>query len=680
MTSRTWPHWRHLPRDTRDTLFLLAVIAWTALPHLLHLPIWCALLCISVLLWRTQLALRNAPLPGKWVLGGVLLVALGLTQWSFHTLLGKQSGVALLLVLMALKTLELRARRDAFVVFFLGFFLVLTHFLYSQSLWVAAAMLVSVWGLLTGLVLAHMPSGIPSLQQAAKLSLRCAVLGTPIMVLLFVFFPRIGPLWGVPHDGRATTGLSGTMSMGSVAEVAQDERVALRLKFFGPVPSPEILYFRGPVLTHFDGNTWHAVNHDFMPPKRLENLRPHGPKLEYEITLEPTDLALLPMLEATPSLPELEGLSTWRRDDLSWATQRPVTERLRFTTAAYPNFNYGPLTPNEVGVSMAQLRLPQGYNPRLLAWANALVGRPEHLRSNASALALAVMQHIQTGGYHYTLSPGFYGENNPKGTLDEFWFDRRAGFCEHFAASFVVIMRAMNIPARVVTGYQGLDPQMQDGYHLVRMSYAHAWAEYWQPGAGWLRADPTAAVAPDRIERSRRLAPRPGAIASAIDAVDPRLWSGLRDLWETVDNRWNQWVLRYTRGQQMNLLKDWGIASPGWEDLAKLLVLSLSLLSLASAAWALWDRYRQDPWQRLHLALCKAWQRLGLDAQPHHTPRQMAALLQTRFGANASAPITQMLLTLEQQRYSRLASAKPSAKWWSDVSVQLRRLRVLARP
>jgi protein-glutamine gamma-glutamyltransferase len=460
MLTRTWPDWRHLPRDTRDTLFLLTVIAWTALPHLLHLPIWCSLLCLSVLLWRTQLALRNAPLPGKWVLGAVLLLALGLTQWSFQTLLGKQSGVALLLVLMALKTLELRARRDAFVVFFLGFFLVLTHFLYSQSLWVASAMLVSVWGLLTGLVLAHMPSGIPSLRQAAKLSLRCAALGTPIMVLLFVFFPRIGPLWGVPHDGRASTGLSGTMSMGSVAEVAQDERIALRLKFFGPVPSPEILYFRGPVLTHFDGNTWHALNHDYMPPRRLDTLRPQGPQLTYEITLEPTDLALLPMLEATPALPEIEGLNTWRRDDLSWATQRPVTERVRLTTAAYPNFSYGPLSPNEAGVSMAQLLLPKGYNPRLIAWADALVRRPEHQRSNASALASAIMQHIQHGGYRYTLSPGIYGEHNPKGTLDEFWLDRRAGFCEHFAASFVVIMRAMNIPARVVTGYQGLDPQM----------------------------------------------------------------------------------------------------------------------------------------------------------------------------------------------------------------------------
>ena len=232
--SWLWPGWSRLPRDARDTLFLLGVIGWTVLPHVWHLPFWCSLLTVLMLLWRAQLAISNAPLPGRWALVAVLLVAAGLTFWSFKTLLGKEPGVTLAVVLMALKTLELRARRDAFVVFFLGFFLILTHFLYSQSLPVAAAMLVSVWGLLTALVLAHMPVGQPSLRQAGRLAARTALLGAPIMALLFMLFPRIGPLWGVPQDGQARTGLSNSMRMGSVAEVAQDESVAMRLRFEGP--------------------------------------------------------------------------------------------------------------------------------------------------------------------------------------------------------------------------------------------------------------------------------------------------------------------------------------------------------------------------------------------------------------------------------------------------------------
>ena len=196
-----WPGWRHLPRESRDTLFLLGVIGWTVLPHAFHLPGWCIALTAVVLAWRAAVALTHGSLPGRWILVAVLAVAVGLTFWSFRTLLGKEPGITMAVVLMALKTLELRARRDAFVVFFLGFFLILTNFLYSQTLPVAAAMLVSVWGLLTALVLAHMPVGQPSLRQAATLSARTALLGAPIMVLLFVLFPRVGPLWGVPQDG-----------------------------------------------------------------------------------------------------------------------------------------------------------------------------------------------------------------------------------------------------------------------------------------------------------------------------------------------------------------------------------------------------------------------------------------------------------------------------------------------
>ena len=259
--------WRHLPREARDTLFLLGVIAWTVMPHLPNVPVWCGVLTAVVLLWRARLALTNAPLPGRWVLVAVLALAAGLTLWSFKTLLGKEPGVTLAVVLMALKTLELRARRDAFVVFFLGFFLVLTHFLFSQSLAVAAAMLASVWGLLTALVLAHMPVGQPSLRKAGSLALRTALLGAPIMVLLFVLFPRIGPLWGVPQDAGGKTGLSNSMRMGTMAQIAQDDRIAMRIKFEGAAPPPQAMYFRGPVFARFDGKTWNPSYTSSTPPK-----------------------------------------------------------------------------------------------------------------------------------------------------------------------------------------------------------------------------------------------------------------------------------------------------------------------------------------------------------------------------------------------------------------------------
>jgi len=661
--------WQRLPRDARDTLFMLFVIGWTVLPHIGHLPAWCSLLTLTVLLWRAQLAVSNAALPGRWVLIAVLMVAAGLTLWSFRTLLGKEPGVTMVVVLMALKTLELRARRDAFVVFFLGFFIVLTHFLYSQSLLVALAMLVSVWGLLTALVLVHMPVGQPSLRQASTLAARTALWGAPIMALLFVLFPRIGPLWGVPQDGLAKTGLSNTMRMGAFAELANDDGIALRVRFDGPVPQPEAMYFRGPVLTQFDGVEWRVSNFDgFASLRAPANLRVRGEPTRYEMTLEPLRLNSLPLLEATGTAPVIEGYRTLALPDLQWVVNRPVTERLRFSAEAWPTFNHGPVTASPA--LREHVELPPGYNPRTLAWAAALRRDPANANADARALAAVLMNHIRTQGYSYTVAPGEYGRD----AVDEFWLDRREGFCEHFASAFVVVMRALDVPARIVTGFQGTDPTPIDGYYTVRQSSAHAWAEYWQPGIGWVRADPTAAVAPDRINRGRRLAPPPGLVAGALGNVSPELLESLRSGWEAVNNRWNQWVLNYSRGQQIDMLKNLGIDAPNWADLALLLIGTLSALALAGAAWAWWDHHRIDPWVRQMDRLRGALRQRGLDSAAHEAPRALAARIRARFGAQGDTLVA-LLDTLEQQRYSRRTSARPDTALTRSFISQARGLR-----
>lgn len=668
-----WPGLGHLPRDTRDTLFLLCVIGWTVLPHVSHLPVWCSLLTLVVLLWRARLAIVNAPLPGRWPLVAVLLIAAALTFWSHHTLLGKEAGVTMAVVLMALKTLELRARRDAFVVFFLGFFLILTHFLYSQSLPVAVAMLISVWGLLTSLVLAHMPVGRPGMRQVAGLSARTALLGAPIMALMFVLFPRVGPLWGVPHDGQSKTGLSNSMRMGSIAEVAQDDSVAMRLRFDGPPPPPEAMYFRGPVLSRFDGQEWRTSVDSLHPyGEPVRNLRTAGTPLHYEMTIEPSRLNVLPLLEAAVRAPLIEGQRVIALPDLEWRTSRPLYERLRFSTEAFTDFRYGPT--NRALNLQEDLELPPGYNSRTLEWAWALHRQPRLVNAGPRALADAVLQHIRTAGFSYTLAPGGYGEDDPKAAIDEFWLGRRAGFCEHFAAAFVVVMRALDVPARVVTGYQGVDPVPVDGFYLVRQSAAHAWAEYWQPDIGWTRADPTAAVAPDRIQRGTRLLPRPGVVAGALDAVDPALFDQLRNGWETVNNRWNQWVLNYSRGRQIELLKNLGFDAPSWEDLALLLIGTLTAAAGVGLGWAWWNRHRIDPWTRQMDRLRIALRRAGIEAAPHDPPRVLAARLRARFGA-AGEPACALLDALERQRYSRAAIARPDTALTRRFVAGLRAIR-----
>ncbi|MDE2161137.1 MAG: DUF3488 domain-containing transglutaminase family protein, partial [Burkholderiales bacterium] len=621
-----------MPRDARDTLFQLAVIGWAVAPHLLHVPPWCAALSVALLGWRAWLALSGAALPRRWVVSALLALAAVLTLSAQHTLLGKEAGITMLVVLMALKMLELRARRDALVVFFLGFFLVLTNFLYSQSLATGLWLLVAVWGLLTALALAHMPVGRPPLARAAAVALRSALWGLPLMALLFVLFPRIGPLWGLPQDAAARTGLSGSMELGTMSQIAEDDAIAMRLRFFGPVPPADQMYFRGPVLSHFDGRTWTRL----VPSVRVA-LRPRlelelrGPPLRYEITLEPSRQAMLPLLEMTPDLPgaapHIEGWMLTQRPDGQWQTDRPVNERLRLQASAWLDYRHGPRQP--VPGLADLLALPAGANPRTLQWAHALAQRPELAGATPARLAQAVLDHIRHGGYTYTLDPGTY--DGPD-VIDAFWIDRKRGFCEHFASAFVVVMRALGVPARIVTGYQGTDPAPQDGWWIVRQRDAHAWAEIWQQGKGWMRVDPTAAVAPDRIEHGHSLAPRPGLVAGTLVDLDPELAQRLRTALERLDNRWNQWVLNYAGCQQLDLLRALGYTAPSRQDLATLLILLLCTLALAGAGWAWWDRRRQDPWQRLQQRVQRRLQALGVAVAAHEDPRRRAAKVRAALG------------------------------------------------
>jgi transglutaminase-like putative cysteine protease len=670
--KRLWPGWGHLTRDARDTLFLLGLIGWTVLPHLFHLPLWCAVLTAAVLLTRGVLALKGAALPGRWSLVGVLVLTTGLTFWSYGSLLGKEPGVAMAVALMAIKTLELRARRDAFVVFFLGFFLILTQFLYSQSLLVALAMLISVWGLLSALVLASMPVGKPPLSLVMRVAGKTALLGAPLMVAMFMLFPRINPLWGVPQDNQSGMGLSNTMSFGSVAVLAQNEGVAMRIRFDGPPVPAQAAYFRGPVLGHFDGMEWTVQQPSFpavLTPRA--DLAVRGEAIGYEVTLEPLRLKSIPLLEASSVAPQIDGVRVAQTDDLQWLADQPLYSRVRFRSVAHTDFSHGPLVPL-IGLQ-DHIDLPPGYNPRTLAWAMAMRRQPRYAEASADVLAAALMEHIRTGGYSYTLTPGAYGEIDARSAVDEFWLDRKLGFCEHFAAAFVVVMRALDVPARVVTGYQGFDAAPVDGFHVVRHSNAHAWAEYWREGVGWVRADPTTAVAPERVLSNRRLVAAPGLMDGAMGLVGPRVLAQFRESWEAVNNRWNQWVLDYSRGTQLDLLSRMGFSQPDWQDLAWLMVAACGGLSLAATGWAWWERQRIDPWKRQMTQLRAALLRLGVPSADHDSPRTLAQRVRTQLG-EAGEPLARGFDAIDAARYGRHAQTRPDPQLTREFTAHARRL------
>jgi transglutaminase-like putative cysteine protease len=639
-----------LPREARDTLFLLAVIGWVVLPHVAHLPWWCSLLTAGVLAWRARLAVTGRPLPGKWWLGALIVIALAATLATHRTVLGRDAGVTLIVVLLALKTLELRARRDAFVVFFLGFFAMLTNFFFSQSLLTAGAMMLALLGLLTALVNAHMPAGRPTLLEAAKIAGRMALLGAPIMAALFVLFPRFAPLWGIPNDAMTgRSGLSSTIEVGNVASLALDDSIAFRIKFEGQPPRRETLYFRGPVLSQFDGRQWRAF--DARPDAavasfavRTSRLEVQGPPVRYEVTLEPHNRPWLLLLDAASRPPLAGGAEVFMTPDLQWVSARPVVDLLRYRAESHAAFRHGP--ERRIQVPSDYTRLPADFNPRTRAMAREI--QQAH-PGNRTAQVQEALTRLRTGGYLYTLEPGVYGTH----TADEFWFDRKQGFCEHIASAFVILLRGMDIPARIVTGYQGGDINAVDGFWTIRQSDAHAWAEVWLEGQGWARIDPTSYVAPTRIGSLQRLQPTPGFLAGAFAAtVDPTLLANFRAAWEALNNSWNQWVLNYTQSKQLDLLKNLGFTSPSWEDLSYVLLALIVAAAIIGAAWTYWERTQHDPWLRLLARARRRLARQGVNLPPSAPPRQVAAAVTTRFGADARA-LADWLLRLEDVRYAR---------------------------
>ncbi|MBU3740442.1 MAG: DUF3488 domain-containing protein, partial [Rhodoferax sp.] len=585
-------------------------------------------------------------------------------------LLGREPGATLIVALLTLKTLELRARRDAFVVLFLCFFTMLTTFFFSQSLITAGLMLVGLLGLLTALVNAHLPAGRPPLRQALQVAARMLLLGAPVMAVLFVLFPRMGPLWGLPNDALAgQTGLSENMEVGRLSRLAQDNGIAMRVRFEGQPPPQSSLYFRGPVLSSFDGREWRPLISEFPDPMRpAADLQVRGTPHRYEVTLEPGNGGnWLLLLDASPEGPRAANLRSRLTSELQWQASRPINTLLRYQAESYTDFRHGPQ--QAMPGLQDYVSLPPGFNPRTLALAASLMAEPALREAGPERRLAAVMQRLREGGYRYTLEPGVSGTHS----ADEFWFDTKAGFCEHIASAFVILMRALDVPARVVTGYQGGDFNPLDDYLVVRRRDAHAWAEVWLPGRGWTRIDPTTAVAPARVLAPTRAEPAPGAIGAALANVDPAVRVTLRSLWEATNNRWNQWVLNYTQDRQMNLLRGLGFDAPTWQTLSYLLIAVGVLASLVGLGWNAWVARRRDPWLRLLEAAADRLRAWGATVPPNRSPRQLADLTDAlpQVPDAQRTRLRDWLLRLEALRYAPSEASRPG------LSALARELRAL---
>lgn len=637
-----------LTRDKADTLLLLASALLVLAPHALHLPLWVSLLCGATLAWRAMITLRGKRMPPALVLLPVALGAMAGVQFSYDTLLGKDAGVAMLVLLVAFKMLEMHARRDLFVVVFLCFFLVLTNFFYAQGIGTALLTVAAVLLLLATQLSFQFTGAVPPLRARLAMAGRMLALAAPLAILLFVVFPRIhGPLWSMPGDsGSARSGLSDTMAPGQMSNLALSEETAFRVRFFGPAPDQARLYWRGPVLDFFDGLTWSRGAS--QASGRDLRLSVGGDALEYEVTLEPSASRWVFALEMPGELPRVPGHELRLSPQFELTSDDPLGGRVRYRASSHLDYALqGGPTLDDAG---RWLLLPYGFNPRALA-----AGRALRDIEGTSAKMEAVLEQFRTQPFEYTLAPPLLGRH----TVDEFLYGTRSGFCEHYSGAFVFLMRAAGVPARVVTGYQGGEINPLDGFMTVRQSDAHAWAEIWIAGRGWQRVDPTAAVAPERVRRGLDASvPRPAPFGiEALRGIDPQATAWLvqlRNAASAVNNGWNQWVLNYTPERQRKVVRDLQRTLFGWPLLALLGGAACALLLLRYMR----RRREVDPVDALYSTLCKRLGQLGLARAQDEGPSAYAARVA---GADGLAPASRAAAQEFLRRYSAWRYAPPTA-------------------
>ncbi|MBK0025225.1 DUF3488 domain-containing transglutaminase family protein [Stenotrophomonas sp. S48] len=631
--------------DRNARYWTLASAALALLPLLLQLPTLLAALFAGAAVLTALLSQRRVlPMPVRVLL---VLAMLGAIVWQMGAMRpGRDTGCALLAAMLAIKSSELRSLRDARSLIGFALFAPFAAFLLDQGpLTTALAALAGITGLLALQRLAQgegHSAPVPLRGQLHGVG-RLLLIGLPLALACFWLFPRLAtPLWGIPDRAVGTPGLSDTMEPDQWLDLMADDTPALRVQFFGAAPAAEQRYWRGPVMTRFDGHVWRRdPATQFRTPAVVEQT---GSGWDYQIDYEPTDRRQLVALDLPRSAPAGARLDA----DMSLSSDRRLTALTRWRLQSAPARRFDATLSAEQ--RRAALQLPAGFNPRTATLARQW--RQEAGNDDAAVVRRALAWI--TTDFSYTLETPVAGRD----PVDAFLFDYKAGFCQHFSSSFVVLMRNAGIPTRVVTGFAGGTRNRIGNYWVVRRMDAHAWAEVWLPQQGWVRVDPTAAVAPERI----------------LDTLDDRLQAGadtdLQQRWlqigqvgDWLRRGWNDLVLSFDARRQQQMLQPLGLDDLGPGQLLAGFV-TAALLALAWMAWLLARGERErDPLLRAWHRLGRRYARRGLGREPHEPPMVWARRV------HAQQPDPALLALSQRFADARYAGTR------TDLAALLRDLR-----
>jgi len=593
----------------------LMVLMFVSLPLLPHMSPW-VWLCFGLIIGYQLLVLNYDNNQYTRIATFIfVMLALALTLGQFHVLWGRDAGSHLLLMTFALKVLEINKKRDLMVFALLSYFMIIIYFLYSQDMWLLFYALLS-FSITTNLLMQMQDEWLQQgWRQSIPLVAWLFVQTLPIALVLFVFFPRgLNPLWALPNPTQtAISGLSDELSPGDISNLTASGAVVFRARFKGEKPAKNQLYWRAKVFDQYDGTAWFKAK-DIA--RQTMSLSPLSIPLSYTLTIEPTLQNWLPTLDM-PRLttPDLSS-------DFLLVPKDPVVKRQQLKLDSVMSYR----ADTDLGSvdHYYYARLPWRGNEKLRKWAHEL--RESH--KDDLGFIEAVADHIRQQNYAYTLKPPLLTNNS----IEEFFFDTKSGYCEHYASAFTYILRAAQIPARIVVGYLGGEYNQLDDYYIIHDYDAHAWVEVWLPEFGWLRADPTSWVAPERVDGGVRESLQQhdaqslqGSVASVLRG-EPLLQNKMRLMWDALNLRWYEWVIGYNETKQVKFLKDLGLEFTAFRHLAMISVLVVMTVFVIVMVILLRPRLQQKPSkiQRQYQRFCTNVAKLGLVRMSYEGPKDYA--------------------------------------------------------
>ncbi len=646
----------NLANNKNIQIFLLTSIGLITFPHLWHLPPAISGFFALLLLWRFLVIWKPESLPKGILLFFLAACGMAILYQQFHGFMGRDAGTSLFLVALGLKLMELRTEREFYLVNYLAFIVAASQFLYEQSILMAAYILLVSCVLLAALVFinSHAPRTWLSMKKAGVIIAQAI----PMAIIVFIFFPRVeAPKWLFFNDQhQARMGLSDSMEPGSITDLGMSDELVFRVKFSGAIPPPQQRYWRGPVFTYTNGKRWlQSSSPDYQ--RYQDKVTFSGTPYHYTLLMEPQDKNWVFGLDLPSGFPDTLSSNA----NYQLISTDELNKRTEYKLTSYPDYNTGFITKTEYQQARQLPKAPSDKIKQLVQKLNGFNSDPE-------GFIQQLLQYFRQEDFHYTLTPPLM-EVNP---IETFLFETRHGFCSHYASAFVYLMRVANIPARVVTGYQGGEFNTVGGFLEVRQADAHAWAEVWLENRGWQRFDPTAAIAPERIERGidiNRLSPG-GVVSFAVPSEGAKAafdWlKRTRQLWSNIDYNWQRWVINYNTANQSNFLSSFGIS-----DFKKMVYWMMALVAVITAMLSLILLYRRpqpvNPELKIYNRFLKKLKKVGFEKQLGEGARDFAERIKTKLPKNAD-DIEAITVTFIAQHYGN-----------QPTKIRLNQLEILVR-